>query len=1262
VTDNQTPSHSSMVSTGVTQTPGVSILKTVTSVGGVSGDPVAIVAGEVITYNVLVTNTGNETLTNVVVTDQTLGTTLGTIASLAPGATQSYSTSQTVTQSEINSGAPVTNTAVVTDSQTPSHSSTVSTGVTQTPGVSILKTVTSVGGVSGDPVATKAGEVINYNVLVTNTGNETLTNVVVTDPTLGTTLGTVASLAPGATATYSASQTVTQAELDAGAPVTNTAVVTDSQTPSQSSTASTGVTCSPGVSIVKTVTSVGGVSGDPVANKVGEVITYNVVVTNTGTQTLTNVVVKDTTLGTTLGTVASLAPGATETYTASQTVTQAELDSGNAVINTATVTDSQTPTQSSTASTGVTCAPGVSIVKTVTSVGGVSGDPTATIAGEVINYNILVTNTGTQTLTNVVVKDTTLGTTLGTVASLAPGATETYTASQTVTQTELNSGAPVTNTATVTDTQNVSGSSTASTGVSQSSNGITVIKLPSQVVVGTCGQVTYTFDVTNSGSSALTNVQITDNIGTSANPDYISPVLQTQTTNGVLLPGQTWVYTATINESGDFASKGGSQSCSVSGQNLGSGCTAWLNSSFTPTSCKNGATYTFQNISCTVSGPGCGTFTVNVPNACVTFSNSCTQASTVYNASENCWVTTLPANGSPGNVFLSGLPCQVPSGCNLSGATVTWNIGQSANNCGSSGVSWQTGCTGYSSFNTNGCNGQADYNQIGVKACDNFSGYGNGGNTSQGYGWNCGDSGGYCGGNNGYGGWQGGGSNWNGSSNDCAGTPENQYTGSNCGSSSNNGCGGNNGNNGGNGNGGTCGNGGGSGTVSCGQLGDSPEADTATVTATTLGRGFSLGDAANYGIIAFAPSVLTGASNAPINGNVGIGGSYGSVSFKLNHDKITGNLVTTGSAPSASSTGGTVTGSITGNSSSLSADISALQTLSTALASETGTTEKLTTGMTINATSGILDSAGDYVFNITQWANNITINGTGANNVVLNIATNVTPVIDNVTLTGGLTANEVLFNDQDHDTITGVSGDTFNGTFLAPNSTINVTGVTVDGHLFGGASGQNFSFTSGATLNTPTNTSTGTPTISTVTASDSTEVQVLSSNSPITVGGTAPTGSLSSLYGTAEKLEFTYNPSNTVSLKQIQAGLASETGSNTNAMSFVEISNNSNPYASGATIYFEGEVQSGEKIFADATINQLTNTTVAAPNNHFSTVAGADIFAYVFTSQAAFKANAAPIQTMTYNTSGSQAMHLGDQIGSLTVVGYVGANGGHLIS
>jgi hypothetical protein len=181
-----------------------------------------------------------------------------------------------------------------------------------------------------------------------------------------------------------------------------------------------------------------------------------------------------------------------------------------------------------------------------------------------------------------------------------------------------------------------------------------------------------------------------------------------------------------------------------------------------------------------------------------------------------------------------------------------------------------------------------------------------------------------------------------------------------------------------------------------------------------------------------------------------------------------------------------------------------------------------------------------------------------------------------------------------------------------------------------------------------------------VSASDTKEVEVLASNCNVSVDGSATTSSLSKAYGTAQTLEFTYSPGNTVSLKQVQAGLATVSGTNSASMAFIEITNNANPFASNAAIYFEGSVTSGEKIYADATTNVLTNTPIS--NGHFATTSGADMYAYVFASQAAFKAGAAPLQTMAYNTSGSQAMHFGDTIGSLSLVGYVGAGGGHLAS
>jgi hypothetical protein len=168
--------------------------------------------------------------------------------------------------------------------------------------------------------------------------------------------------------------------------------------------------------------------------------------------------------------------------------------------------------------------------------------------------------------------------------------------------------------------------------------------------------------------------------------------------------------------------------------------------------------------------------------------------------------------------------------------------------------------------------------------------------------------------------------------------------------------------------------------------------------------------------------------------------------------------------------------------------------------------------------------------------------------------------------------------------------------------------------------------------------------------------------SGITLNGAQPTGNLPTLYGNAQTLEFTYNPGDTVSLATGSTALASVTGSNSNSLAFIEMSNNANPFASGAQIYFEGAVTAGENILADATINPLTNTANSAATNHFSTAAGAELYGFVFTSQAAFLAKASPIETMAYATSAGHGMSLNDTIGSLKLTGYIGATGGHLVS
>jgi hypothetical protein len=71
-------------------------------------------------------------------------------------------------------------------------------------------------------------DVITYTFAVTNTGNTTLTNVVVTDPMIGLTItgNPIATLAVGASSSViKGTYTITQADIDAGK-VVNTALAT----------------------------------------------------------------------------------------------------------------------------------------------------------------------------------------------------------------------------------------------------------------------------------------------------------------------------------------------------------------------------------------------------------------------------------------------------------------------------------------------------------------------------------------------------------------------------------------------------------------------------------------------------------------------------------------------------------------------------------------------------------------------------------------------------------------------------------------------------------------------------------------------------------------------------------------------------------------------------------------------------------------------------------------------------------------------------
>ena len=270
--------------------------------------PANAAAGAAITYEITVTNVGNVNLTNITVIDDIIGD----LSDQFPDSLDVGSDPVTV-QVQYTPGAgdgdPVTNTVTATGdwdagetSESVSDAAECTTNITHVPGIDVTKSC---------PQTVAFGAEITYTITVTNTGNEALENVSVTDALLGGDITAAFSLPdplPVGSTVYSEAFTYTPGAdedpvvnsvtasgdgVDSGAPVTDTAVC------------STNVS-NPGISILKTV--------DEEIVPIGTTVTFTYVVTNTGDVTLFNISVDDDILGH-IGDIASLDPGEDATLT-----------------------------------------------------------------------------------------------------------------------------------------------------------------------------------------------------------------------------------------------------------------------------------------------------------------------------------------------------------------------------------------------------------------------------------------------------------------------------------------------------------------------------------------------------------------------------------------------------------------------------------------------------------------------------------------------------------------------------------------------------------------------------------------------------------------------------------------------------------------------------------------------------------------------------------------------------------------------------------
>jgi uncharacterized protein affecting Mg2+/Co2+ transport len=368
--------------------PAISITK--------SASAATVLAGTPVTYTFLVTNTGDIGLFNVLVTDNVLGT-IGTIGALAPGASATLSAVAAITTDVTNIGTVTgwygTPQSAFYGSVTASDPATVDV---INPGIDVVK--------SASASTVLPGTSVTYTFTVTNTGDVTLFGVTVVDDKLGI-IATIPELPAGAVRTFTAAAVLN---------VTTTNVVVASGTDAlgnrfSDSAAVTVAVIGPSVRIVKTAS--------PAVILSGATVTYTYVVTNTGNVGLTSLVVTDDKLGS-IGTIPALAPGASVSLEMSSAISVDTANVGT-VVGSFAVPNGPAGTVSDSDDAFVdVIAPALSVTKSV--------DPSEILAGESVTYTFVVTNTGDVVLTDVVLTDDKLGV-VGTIASLAPGASATFT-------------------------------------------------------------------------------------------------------------------------------------------------------------------------------------------------------------------------------------------------------------------------------------------------------------------------------------------------------------------------------------------------------------------------------------------------------------------------------------------------------------------------------------------------------------------------------------------------------------------------------------------------------------------------------------------------------------------------------------------------------------------------------------------------------------------------------------------------------------------
>ena len=403
--------------TAVAAEPGLGL--TVTPAVDPPANQNGVRAGNTITYQYVVRNSGNLTMSGISVSGSRGGTATCPADTLAPAASMTCGAGPyPVVQADIDSRLPVTDTVRVLAAPPGAALATQYGLVTASVPVAVASpSLAVVVTPSVDPAshqsAVAVGDTITYAFEVTNNGTLTMDQIAVHDSRLGAITCPATSLAVGVTMTCTpVVHTVTQSEVDAGTPVSgSTAVVAVPAGGSATSygpfTSQVAVENADPVLTVEIDPRVGGPlrAGDP--------LSYDYEISNHGNVTISHLAVVDSVGGgvncpqTTLDVRESVVCGSAAPYR----VTQPDVDAGDPIRNSALVTGQGAGTgqppvsaQGSVPVAVAAAAPALTIDLTTTVEP--AGRHGGVEAGDTIGQRYTVANTGNVTMYDVQVAAT----------------------------------------------------------------------------------------------------------------------------------------------------------------------------------------------------------------------------------------------------------------------------------------------------------------------------------------------------------------------------------------------------------------------------------------------------------------------------------------------------------------------------------------------------------------------------------------------------------------------------------------------------------------------------------------------------------------------------------------------------------------------------------------------------------------------------------------------------------------------------------------